>query len=119
MDDHPDLGQTNIVNHFRTLQEGALIFSQSALSRNIKRRQELEAWAGSTPTALSSKRVRVVTQPDVEKSLILWIRHLEEMGETVTGPMLLAKRQIFEALLNVPEMERLQGAGWVSKFCKV
>jgi hypothetical protein len=37
------------------------------------------------------QRLRVVTRPDVERALILWVRHMEERGETVNGPMLKAK----------------------------
>jgi hypothetical protein len=34
--DHPSMVQANIVAHFKTQKEGNLLFSQSALSRNIK-----------------------------------------------------------------------------------
>lgn len=91
IDDHPSLVQANIVSHFKTRKEGALLFSQLALSWNIKQRVELEERAGSNPMALSSKHPRVVTRPDVERALILWVRSMEEKGETVTGPMLCVK----------------------------
>jgi len=45
----------------------------------------------STPTALSSKRIWVVTRPDVEDALVLWVKHMEEKNEHVTGPMLVVK----------------------------
>ena len=51
----------------------------------------------------------MVTCPDVERALILWVHHMEEKGETVSGPMLLEKRKTFEEMLQVPEDERLRG----------
>jgi hypothetical protein len=59
-----------------------------------------------------------VTQPDIERALILWIAHMQENKETVTGPMLREKCNCFEELLNVPENEQLPGEGWVQSFCK-
>lgn len=119
IDTHPDLPQADIVMHFKTLKEGALIFSQSALSRNIKRRSELEERVDSNPTALLAKRPRIVTRPDVERALVLWICSMEEKGESVTGPMLCVKREKFEDCLKVPKNERLKGEGWVANFCKM
>jgi len=67
---------------------------------------------------LSSKRARIVTRPDVERALVLWVRHmLETKKETVSGPMLREKRKRFEDLLGVPDDERLSGEGWVAPFC--
>jgi hypothetical protein len=44
------------------------------------------------PNALSSKRPRIVTRPDVDRALFLWIKQMEEKGEHVNGPMLKEKR---------------------------
>lgn len=118
IDRHPGLGQAAIVMHFKTRKEGSLTFSQSALSRNLRRCREFEDCAKTTPNALSSKRVRVVTRPDVERALFLWVRHMEEKGENINGPMLLEKRKKFEQDLQVPEEQCLTGAGWVAPFCK-
>ena len=52
-----------------------------------------------------------MTQPDVEKALVLWVRHMEEKGETINGHMLVAKRARFEDTFNVPQEERLSGDG--------
>ena len=79
---------------------------------------ELEAHVSKTPSALSLKQPHVVTHPDVEKALFLWVKHMEEKGESVNGPMLIAKHQKFEELFNVPENERLCGESWVSSFCQ-
>jgi hypothetical protein len=79
---------------------------------------ELEEHAKSTPTAISSKRAWIVTCLDVECTLILWVRHMEEKKETVSGPMLREKWKRFEEMLPVPEKERLFGEGWVAQFCK-
>ena len=118
IDNHPSHSQGQVVRHFSEKVDGALIFKQSTLSRKIKIRATLEERAQSTPTALSSKRARIVTRPDVEHALILWVRHMEERKETVSGPMLREKRKRFEELLQVPETERLPGEGWVVPFCK-
>ncbi|KAH9015793.1 hypothetical protein EDB85DRAFT_2076297 [Lactarius pseudohatsudake] len=64
------------------------------------------------------KKARVVTRPDVEKALFLWVKHMEEKLEHVTSAMLVAKRGKFEDLLEVPEEERLHSDGWVQKFCR-
>ena len=118
IDEHQNASQDAIVKHFKTRVEGALIFDQSTLSRNLKRRKEMEARVHENPNALSSKRPRIVTRPDVEKALFLWFKHMEEKGETVSGPMLVTKRTRFEEKFNVPQEERLGGDGWVASFCK-
>jgi hypothetical protein len=119
IDEHPAMSQQAIVKHFKTRVEGALIFTQATLSQKLKLqvRAELEARVSETPTALSSKRPHIVTRPDVEKALFLWVKHMEEKGESVNGPMLIAKCQKFEDCFNVPENERLFGESWVSSFC--
>jgi hypothetical protein len=82
-----------------------LIFTQASLSC-------LEL----NPTALLSKRAWIITRPDVEKALVLWVIHMEQKCETVTGAMLIAKCAKFEEHMDVPEDERLQSDGWVQKF---
>ncbi len=118
IDEHPLLSQERVVEYFRTNKEGALVFTQSALSRKLKNRTELEERSQSNPLALSEKRARIVTQPDVECALVLWVNHMMEKGETVSGPMLREKRKRFEDLFKVPDDERLGGDGWISSFCK-
>ncbi|KIK83360.1 hypothetical protein PAXRUDRAFT_14622 [Paxillus rubicundulus Ve08.2h10] len=78
----------------------------------------MEAHIDDNPTALSSKRPRVVTSPAVELALIHWVQHMEAKGETATGPMLREKRRRFEGELQVPEKERLLSEGWLQSFCK-
>ncbi|KIK82074.1 hypothetical protein PAXRUDRAFT_154597 [Paxillus rubicundulus Ve08.2h10] len=56
IDAHPDTSQADIVEHFRTRQEGALIFTQSMLSRKLQEHSKMEARANDNPIALSSKR---------------------------------------------------------------
>jgi hypothetical protein len=65
----------------------------------------------SNPTALSTKRAQVVTRPDVEKALVLWVGHIEQKCETVTSPILEAKCVKFEDAMNMPEDKRLQSGG--------
>jgi hypothetical protein len=43
---------------------------------------------------------------------------MEEKGEVVNGPMLVAKRVIYEDRFEIPEQERLKGEGWVPSFCR-
>ncbi|KAI5982211.1 hypothetical protein EDD15DRAFT_2139688, partial [Pisolithus albus] len=111
IDEHPGISQDAIVQHFKTIPNGALIFDQSTLSRKLRDRHKLEARTHKYPNALSSKRVRVVTCPAVDRSLFLWIKHMEGKGEQVTGAMLLAKRAKFEEKFNIPEDEQLKGDG--------
>ena len=52
---HP-INQGEVVRHFATRREpGALLFSQSTLSRKLQQRADLEARVHSNPNALSSK----------------------------------------------------------------
>jgi len=119
-DKHKPISQQDIVAHFAKRPEGALIFTQSSLSRHLSKKgqEEDQKKLASTPTALSAKRVRIVTRPDVEKALVMWVKHMEEKGETMTGPMLVAKREKYEKELDVPLEERMKSDGWVSNFCK-
>ncbi|KIJ54615.1 hypothetical protein M422DRAFT_152605, partial [Sphaerobolus stellatus SS14] len=119
IDEHPDVNQSKVVEHFATLWEGALIFTQPTLSQKLQRHEELQMTClSSNLNALSSKRPCQVTHPEVDKSLYLWVLHLESKGETVNGAMLIAKRADFEAKLGVPEEERLSGEGWICSFCQ-
>ena len=120
VDEHPSMSQQAIVMHFKTQAEGALIFTQATLSQKLKPQMhaELEACVSQIPNALSSKQPHIVTHPDVEKALFLWVKHMEEKGESVNGPMLIAKRQKFEDCFNVPDNERLHGESWIPSFCR-
>lgn len=118
-DTHQPMTQQELVKYFATRPEGALVFTQSGLSHhlNAQGRATDQARLKSTPTALSMKRSRVVTRPDVDRALFLWYKHMEEKGECVTGPMLAAKRERFEKEMSVPEAERMHSVGWIPKFC--
>jgi hypothetical protein len=118
IDQHSTVRQGDVVRHFTTLQSGALIFDQSTLSHKLRERPKKEARVNDNPSALSSKRPRVVTSPQVERALILWVQQMEHNGESVTGPMLREKRQRIEEELGIPEEERLPGDGWIVSFCK-
>ena len=102
---------------FATRPQGALSFSQATLSRKLQQRPEMEAHVESNPNALSSKRPRVVTRPDVDRALWLWVQQMNRKGDVVNGPMLMAKREVFEKAVDVPEDERLPGPGWIQSFC--
>ncbi|KIK76075.1 hypothetical protein PAXRUDRAFT_170974 [Paxillus rubicundulus Ve08.2h10] len=91
-DAHPLTPQADVVKHFQTQRSGALIFTQSTLSRKLKEHPELEKHVNDNPNALSSKQPQIVTHPDVERALFLWVKHMEGKGEQVSGPMLKEKR---------------------------
>jgi hypothetical protein len=116
VDSHPTVSQTEIIEHFKSLKSGALNFTQSTLSHKLREHPKMEARINDNPNALSLKRPRIVTRPDVECALILWVKHMESRRETVTGPMLREKRKRFEDEFDVPENERLSGE-WLQSFC--
>jgi Tc5 transposase DNA-binding domain len=118
MDEHPLMSQGDIAKHFESKQDGALIFNQSTLSRKVKAFSELKKRVSSFPNALSLKRPRIVMRPDVERALVLWVRHMEEKGKMVNGPMLRGKWGKFEEQFDVPDTERPLGNGWITPFCK-
>jgi hypothetical protein len=118
IDTHTGISQASVCNHFHSLTEGALEFNQATLSRKLKKQEELKAYATSFPNAVSTKRARIVTQPDVDRALYLWFRSMEAKSEVVTGSMLCTKRRFFETELGVPEEARLQGEGWLISFKK-
>ena len=71
----------------------------------------------SNANALSSKQPYIVTNPDVERALQVWVQQMEWKGELVNSGMLIVKRKYFEDEMGVPEDERPHGNGWVQKFC--
>ncbi|KAJ3996943.1 hypothetical protein F5050DRAFT_1554194, partial [Lentinula boryana] len=108
IEQNPTLTQRRVVDYFATRPTGVLCLTQSQVSRIIRDQEKLKERANQNPTALSSKKARVVTRPDVDRALYLWVKHLnDEKGETASGPMLEAKRHTFEIAFNVPEEERL------------
>ncbi|KAJ6628312.1 hypothetical protein B0H10DRAFT_1778092, partial [Mycena sp. CBHHK59/15] len=96
IDNHSDMTQQEVVAHFRSLTASTLEFTQETLPRKLKQRSELKQWAKSNPNALSMKHERVVTRPDVECALVLWVEHMAEKGEMVTGDMLIETCVCFE-----------------------
>ncbi len=118
IDTHNGISQKGVCNHFHSLPDGALKFNQATLSRKLKKREELEAYATSFPNAVSTKRERIVTRPDVDRALYLWVKSMEAKNEIVTGSMLCTKRQFFEQELGVPEEAWMQGEGWLASFKK-
>jgi hypothetical protein len=112
--------QEAVVKHFEKRKDSTLIFSQSALSRNLSKvgRAKLQERLNATPNALNTKRPRAVMRPDVDRALYLWVKHMESRGEQVTGPMLEGKRARFEVLFDVPQNERVTSKGWIAKFNK-
>jgi hypothetical protein len=118
MDAHPDMSQSSVAKHFSSKKEGRLCFTQATLSRRYAKRTQIEDQVAQYANGASAKRQRVVTAPEVEQALILWVRHMESKDETVSGKMLIEKRKIFEDRLGIPEERRLDGPGWVHSFCK-
>ena len=94
--EHPAMAQANIVKHLASKADGAFIFTQSTVysvllldSCKIQTRSELKNRVNSHLSALSSKWPHVVTRPDVEKALALWVQDMEDQGKSVTGPIML------------------------------
>lgn len=107
------------VKHFANRSEGgAVIFDQASLSRNLGKRSQRETEVAENPAALSSKRARIVTRPDVDRALWMWVQDRMTKNRTVSGPELSEKRKIFEEKFNVPETERLSDTGWLQPFTK-
>ena len=88
VDKNPYATQVETVKHFATRPEGALIFDQGSLSRNLRKRNQREAEVTANPAALSSKRARVVTCPDVDQALWMWVQDRMTKSRTVSGPEL-------------------------------
>ncbi len=70
--------QMDVVKYFATRPEGPLIFTQSTLSHKLQNHSEMEAHVRSNPNALSSKWPCIVTRPDVDHALWLWVQHMEQ-----------------------------------------
>jgi hypothetical protein len=110
VDKHPDATQADAVKHFATRPRDALTFDQGSLSRNLKKRKQREAEVAANPAALSSKRARVVTRPDVDKALWMWVQDRMSKSRTVSGPELSEKRRSLKKGLecrkpsNCPEL---------------
>jgi len=53
---------------------------QSALSLHLSKKgcEEDQSRLAANPTALSGKTAWIVMHPDVEKALVLWVKHMEE-----------------------------------------
>jgi hypothetical protein len=118
MDEH-NLSQKQVAAYFATRPDregGKLLFTQSALSKKLKIKAEIREAVAADPNALSMKRARVVTCPEVDAALALWARDMEEKRRTVTGAMLVEKRKRFEEALNIPAERRLTGTGWLESF---
>src|SRR5260221_12545410 len=63
------INQGEVVKYFATRPQGALLFTQSTLSRKLWQCPEMEAHVNSIPNALSCKQPHVVTRPDVDHAL--------------------------------------------------
>ena len=67
---------------------------------------------------MSTKHEHIVTCPDVDRALYLWVKSMEARSEIVTGSMLCTKQRFFEQELRVPEEAWLPGEGWLISFKK-
>jgi hypothetical protein len=61
------------------------------LSRKLRDRAAIEKCADETLNALSAKKSRVTTRPDVERCVVEWYQAMQGRKETVTGAMLMEK----------------------------
>ncbi|EGN97835.1 hypothetical protein SERLA73DRAFT_153113 [Serpula lacrymans var. lacrymans S7.3] len=110
------LSDWSTVYTYIEVDKSALLFNQSTLSRKLHKHPKMENCINNNPSALSSKRPCIVTNSEVECAIILWVKHLESKGDTITGAILQQKWRRFEDKFKVPQKERL-GEGWV-QFCK-
>ncbi|KAI5892193.1 DDE-domain-containing protein, partial [Schizophyllum commune H4-8] len=119
-DANPGLTHTEIVEHFKTRPEGPLLFTQPTLSRKLgtAAREAVESRANATPTGLSSKRDRIVTEPLVEQALVKLCNQFEARGDHYTGDMLQVARGRFEEMFDIPLERRLKEKGWIASFKK-
>ncbi|KAJ7795550.1 hypothetical protein B0H14DRAFT_3495823 [Mycena olivaceomarginata] len=89
-DEHPKMSQMAVVKYFSSQPDaegGKLLFQQPALSKKAKHKDKIRALvATAEPNILSMKRARVVTSPEVDKALGLWVQDMERKRRTVTGP---------------------------------
>ncbi|KAJ6479841.1 hypothetical protein C8R45DRAFT_761573, partial [Mycena sanguinolenta] len=115
IDDHSSLNQNEVIAYFSSRPDskgGKLLFKQPALSKKLQQKDKIRTLvATAEPNFLSMKRARVVTSPEVDRALGLWVQDMERKRKTVTGPVLIEKRKRFEEALNIPEDQRLSGAG--------
>ncbi|KAF9220327.1 hypothetical protein BS17DRAFT_714965, partial [Gyrodon lividus] len=118
-DHHQLISKDDVVKYFAQKNDSVLIFIQSSLSCHLSENghKEDKRWLESNPTALSAKRARIVTRPDVAAALFKWVKHVEEKGKHVSGAMLMTKHETFEEALNVPKEERLRTGGWINNYC--
>ncbi|THV02306.1 DDE-domain-containing protein [Dendrothele bispora CBS 962.96] len=120
-DNHQPMTQAECVEYFAKRREGALFFNQTTLGRHLNktgRKKDQDLLKNGTPNMLLSKRVRVVSSPEVEKALWYWCQSMEAKGEHYTGPMLLEKRCRFEDQFNVPQNSRPTTEGRIQSFKK-
>ena len=112
------ISQAATVKHFKTLHDDALVFNQGSISHHLteKGHEQDQAKLTATPSALSSKHIHIVTRPDVEEALWLWVEHMERKQETVSQPMLIEEGAQFEDMLNILESQRLCSSGWCQKI---
>ena len=118
MDSNPHRSQQDVVDHFANRREGSLRFNQATLSRKLKKRGDIQEMVKANPSALSSRRQRVVVAPEVEKALVNWVQDMLANGHVVNGPLLTAKRKALEEKFNIPPEKRLTDKGWLSSFYK-
>ncbi|TFK95617.1 hypothetical protein BDV98DRAFT_641112, partial [Pterulicium gracile] len=58
------------------------------------------------------KKIHVVTCPQVERALAVWVRHMEDnWQETMSGTMLRAKCTCFKKCMDISTEQRLEVEG--------
>ena len=68
---------------------GRIAVQPATLSRKLRQRPEMEAHVDSIPSALSCKWPHVVTRPNVDSALWLWVQQMDQKGEVVNSRTLM------------------------------
>jgi len=67
----------------------------------------------------ANNQPHIVTRPDVDCALCLWVQHMEQKQEAINSGVLVAKQAVFKGAFDVPENERLTEPGWIQLSCQV
>ncbi|CAK5267874.1 unnamed protein product [Mycena citricolor] len=112
-DMHKDLTWSDWVQVFDYMNKSPGAFKEA------QKKDQIRVSVANSSTVGSQKRARVVTCPEVDKALSVWMYNKEEKRNMVTGTILVVKRKCLEELMGIPEEQCLTGNSWLESFKKV